>query len=220
MDWFKDWLLQYSSVVGLNTPEELRSAALWRDVFKAGKYTEGEVREAAAAVLANLPALADSPDRFLGKAPMHLAALQRRLRSGRASGISHSQEMPTADEQLGVCALCDGAGRVTVPHPKCIANGQWVQVNGCFYSLAVICNCQLGTWLLYRLDRGKVKFLLLHEYHEINPRWREQLQQHRAESAATERANTGAANPSWEELKLRLAGSFGIMEREPGCDDD
>lgn len=214
MDWFKDWLLEYASAVGLNTPDELRSAALWRDVFKAGKYGEDEVRTAGLAVLANLPALADSPDRFLGKAPMHLAAIQRRLRSGRAAGLSHSQEMPTADERLGVCALCGGTGRVSVPHPKAVVNGQWVQVNGRFYSLAVVCDCALGTWLLYRLDRGKVKFLLLREYHAGNPRWREQLQQHRAEEAATKRATAGRPDESWEELKLRLAGSFGV--REPG----
>ncbi len=219
MDWFKDWLAGYAAVVGLTTPEELRSAALWRDVFKAGKYTEAEVREAAALVLANLPALADSPDRFLGKAPMHLAAIQRRLRSGRAAGLSHSQEMPDADERFGVCALCHSTGRVTVPHPKCVANGQWVQQHGIFYTVAVICDCPLGTWILHRLDRGKIKFLLLREYHGINPRWREQLAQHRAEEAATHRANEPRKNESWEQLKLRLAGSFGVRD-EPGGDDD
>lgn len=218
MEWFKNWLQSYSDAIGLNAPEELRSAALWREVFRAGKYTEDEVRAAGDAVLANLPALADSPDRFLGKAPMHLAALQRRLRAARSGSApfasAHSREMPTADERLGVCGLCQGSGRVPVPHPAGVRGGLWVQVHGSFPTLAVVCSCALGGWLLGRLDRAKWKFLTLREYEVAYPFWRQQLAQHAAEEAATRAATAPRAEESWEELKRRLADSFGV--REPG----
>lgn len=219
MQWFDEWLGEYLSVLGIEGESEVRQAAAWEAVFAAAGFTEAEVRRAGAEVLANLPQLADSPDRFLGKVPMHLAALQRRVRQRRAVQFTHSPDT-SADDRLGACVLCKGTGRVVVPHPASVAGGAWVGTTGTtrsnavqFYALAVVCRCFRGAALRDRLDRQRSKFVLLEEYDRQNPHWAAQLERRRREESAERRARPPGNSPEeqrWQQLVLSLSGQFGV----------
>lgn len=175
---FDAWIERHTRVFGLVPEFGLRTMSLWFNLFTAASYTVAELNEATDWLALNAPP---------AKYEHHLWAIQSRIRGARAVDFSKEAER----HEWGECTQCEGSGMVTVPHPKGLRDGLWVQIRttrsgASFYTLAVYCTCALGNWKHgkaghERLGDRRLRCLTLGEYERLNPDWRSQVEGRRRE---------------------------------------
>ena len=163
---YAKWTNYHATVFAVRKREDLETLQSWRRVFNAARYTYIELCEATDWLAAN------DPPRFLQD---HLRALHDCIGRGRAVDYRRADVEPDTN---GTCTDCGGTGRVVVPHPRGISNGEWVAIKVArggqsFYTAAVLCSCKLGRWYGQR-GNPDMPMMTLEEYEKINPNWVEQ----------------------------------------------
>jgi hypothetical protein len=168
-DWFSEWCSQYSDTFGLTTDADMRMLASWRKFFELAGYTAQELTDA----MAHL-ASTEAP-RYRSD---HLPAIQlfirdQRRRQREREIIDSETEWNTGQR---VHDICQGTGRVIVPHLCCVVRGQFVEP---YSQMAVMCTCKIGERLrLSSLDANKYsrRIMDLLGYEKLNPFWPEQME--------------------------------------------
>lgn len=117
---------------------------------------------------------------------------------------------PPAGPDLGTCTTCDGTGRVIVPHPRAVRDGEWLPLcvgrgAAVHYTAAVLCPCPLGRWFA---AHGCASQEWLEDYERLNPRWRFHL----AHRTAEERAAAALSGPSPFADVVRRLAAWGLPE--------
>ncbi len=210
--WFEAWARAYAIVFGLS-PDELAVVFGWEDFFIASGFVAEDLDEATRVLSQDPGAMVRRAGeaKFLGKCPIHLAAIQSFMRDRRA--VSYEREVETYEDRYGACPHCGGSGRVVVPLLAGVRDGEWVPLrvargSATWYTAAVACSCRLGEWLNQRLadSSGKKQrqpLMTLGSYESKNPRWRIQM-------AARIRAQTAKVRIGNPKLAASLAA---IMKR-------
>lgn len=222
-NWYDAWAARHARAFGMAQEADLATILSWEASFMAAGYTADELADATDYILAHTEAaFAESDLKFFGKLVAHLGAIRRRITDRRA--VVYRREADAHEHDRGTCTLCGGAGRVVVPHPSAVRDGDWVPVKVAraapsWYTLAVFCRCPLGRWVMDRLAKsvpeGK-RFLTLDEYERRNPRWRVQLAaRDRSLLADAALQGTGKAGPgdeAFDKARQSLADSWGMPE--------
>ena len=197
---FHLWADNHAATFGMTPEKHAETFVAWRKVFEAAKYTAAELAEATTFLAAN------NPPRW---APEHLAGINARIRDRRA--VEYRKKTDVQERDRGVCTLCSGTGYVVVPHLQGVRDGNWVPVRATrslpsYYTVAVLCRCQLGLWVGGRMSPDKLP-MSIDRYERQNPRWRDQLMaRHREMSASVEAAGVSvAANEVFDKLVQTLA---------------
>ncbi len=178
----------------------MKTLLSWGDLFDTAGFSYADRDEATAYLSAHPEALGAEKTRFAGKMVAHLDAIQRRVRDRKA--VQHVRQDEERREEEGVCVLCGNAGMITVPHPKGVVNGEWVQQKvarggASTYTIGVTCPCPAGRWrydqqtayLSERHARARKEGPAprpwsLDAYQKFNPKWREHMRQQLAEQLA------------------------------------
>lgn len=174
------WSAKYAALVGWRSDDvEMSKRFLaWSDYFQAAGYTVAMLEMATPLVLAMTPA-----PQF---AKQHLDALRAQIENIRA--VEYRREVALQEEDpRGRCVTCSNTGRVIVPHHMGVRSGEWVPMKvarggASFYTEAVLCPCPLGRWFgehsrLARPGQPEQQMMTLATYEQVNPDWREHLEQ-------------------------------------------
>ncbi|AMV29319.1 hypothetical protein VT84_33295 [Gemmata sp. SH-PL17] len=115
--WFTAWVSNYRAALGVN--DELTDAMLriWWPAFEAARYTQADF----AGVLPRLIVAESTPN----WPREHLAAVNRELRAAKEQRTRRAPES-SGGRSGSRCQWCGGDGWVSVPHPKCLSNGEWI----------------------------------------------------------------------------------------------
>jgi len=138
----------------------------------------------------------------------HLAAIKRELFAARDQRAKAALARTPNGPDVLRCPLCQWTGWVLVPHPSCVANGQWLPP---FRTCAVACTkCGPGQRAFDALGVGKEprRPLTLESYEwRVNPAWREQLAAREEAQRLMARAEDEAAafSPRFARLAQAMA---------------
>jgi hypothetical protein len=188
-DEYDEWADRHGSTFGLVGEADIAMFHAWFDVFSASGYTAAELTAATAAV-------AQQPPRFRSE---HLGAIHAAIRDRRARAEAVRLHDPAEVSERGTCALCGESGWVVVPHPKCVAAGEWVAgMEG--VTAAVTCSCfvgrrQLDAWDAYAaVVQKRVPRPMSLEYYQgrLCSRWRALLARHEGLTEAHRRAQSAS----------------------------
>jgi hypothetical protein len=167
-DEYKVWVNYYVTAFALRSDEDLRTVLSWWEVLHS--EAPEDLYEAT-----NLLLRSSYPS-FLRDHLRELTAFLRLLRAERLPDGSWSD----AEGDRGSCVLCGGSGRVIVPHPRAVRDGEWVPLHVArggahWYTCAVCCACALGRWYgqhgLVRRGREQKALMSLDAYERLNPNW-------------------------------------------------
>ncbi len=147
----------------------------WEDVFALSRISIAELDVAAAIIARN-------PPRWRSD---HLLALQSTIREGRIQQVRMEREREEFTAGVSVCRICSSTGRVIVPHPRFVVDGQWQEnERGVSITAAVVCSCHCGRRLLDQVlslsaderKRARVQMpMILADFEKICPDWAEQM---------------------------------------------
>lgn len=164
------WAARHAATFGLTSDGDAVMFAAWREVFSRAGYAIEELHEATDFISVT------NPPRWRNE---HLAAINRRINERRRAMMLHNQAQAER-EGAEAHALCDGTGRVYVPHLSCVIDGNWTHP---WYTTTVLCTCQRGTRI--RESFVKPDGTILHsamgieQYTLLNGDWRKQMSDRR-----------------------------------------
>lgn len=204
-DW-GEWVGRHMALHGYDTsdPAEAEQLLLWAEVFAREGFRPGDLVEASERLVVS------GAPRYRGAM---LEALQRALqacrdarKADRTARVLGTLQAASAGRERA-CHLCEGAGRVVVPHPLTVVEGAWrpdlppaVVVDGEVLpgqlltqgTLAVLCRCPLGQWYHDRQRDRKPPPWTLDEYEDRVPDWCRLVAERRRASRALGSARSGA----------------------------
>ncbi|VTR92793.1 unnamed protein product [Gemmata massiliana] len=117
-DWFAQWVVSYGRAFGISAELTDTMLRIWWPAFHMARFVEADFTRA-------LPALvgAENPPNWPRE---HLGAVNRALRAAKDQRTRRAPEPSGSGRPEARCAWCGGDGWVSVPHPKYLANGEWV----------------------------------------------------------------------------------------------
>lgn len=178
-----DWAAKHAMIFGLTSPGDAAMFGAWREVFARAGYTSEELNEATDYIAVN------NPPRYRNE---HLGAINRRVTERRRVMRLHNQEQAER-EGIEAHGLCDGTGRVLVPHLSCVIDGEWLYP---WYTVCVLCSCHKGERIRLSLENsakpdGEVRKVMgIEQYTLVNSDWRRQMDNHKQQKKAELTART------------------------------
>lgn len=127
---WEEWSVYHATLFRM--ADDLPMIQLWRETFEARGYSAGELREA------SMNLATHGGGRWRTE---HLEAILDRVAHRRLARLQESQAEEDRRHAAEECKACFGAGLISVPHPACIRDHEWVYP---FYECAVACRCYRG----------------------------------------------------------------------------
>lgn len=167
-DEYDAWAQRHATAFGWTGEADLKMLAAWYEVL--GPENPDDLHEATNRILrTDYPSFARD----------HLKAILAQIRLLKAERALVGSRVASEGDR-GSCAKCGGSGRVIVPHPRSVVDGEWVPLaltrgGAQYYSACVCCSCGLGRWYhehgSLRVEGRERRMMTLEEYEQINPRW-------------------------------------------------
>jgi hypothetical protein len=216
-DEFDLWAIDYCNLFRLKPESLIGTLETWFEAFDANHCTTNELKLALAAMRRNPPEYDREHFRVLS---LHV----RHLRAEQSAAMVRAASQPK-EEEYGICDLCGSTGWVTVPHPRCVREGDFWPPH---YELAVYCRCGLGRWFYDNHSdmreamrrQGRTPGVSIDVYEAWNPKWREQLEHRRhvedTEWRAIKADKARSLVPkSWREAVEQVSANMVNMDSEP-----
>ena len=171
---YDGWVETHLRIFGLDSASNGPMLLDWEPCFEDLGFSANELDAASRTILAKPPKWRSD----------HFAALKNAVVVARLHfrGMQMAAEEAKADR--GVCVLCRGSGFVVVPHPQCIAYGEWQPSRfGRYDTAAVTCRCPLGSIRSASQDSGEAtpkrrarpKQMTLESFEQRMPSWKAEM---------------------------------------------
>ena len=179
-DWYSVWVDQHCETFAIADQNRVLAMLAWRvPLLDHLGASEVELHETTRMCVLDRPS-PNFPNEHLEAIKRHLAELKVKARAREATAAEKYHD------RHGTCAKCGDTGSVTVPHPRFIADLEWVpsshnhQGDPIRATCAVSCDCYRGrkgydAACLRVQGTDQLPPLTITAYETINPDWRAQM---------------------------------------------